>query len=345
MDAFYASVEQRDHPELRGKPVAVGGIGKRGVLTTCSYEARKYGVRSAMPGYKAKELCPDIIFMPTRFDVYKQVSQQIRNIFFRYTDLVEPLSLDEAFLDVTDYAGGNLLAMDIAIEIKNEILKATQLTASAGVSYCKFVAKIASDMRKPDGLTVIHPDRAVGFIESLPIERFFGVGKVTAARMKSIGIYSGTDLKKWSRLELIQYFGKAGNRFYNIVRGIDDSPVRPNRKRKSLAVERTLSENTSDKDKLRLELEKIIVSLDKRMTKSKTQGKTLTLKIKSSDFKIITRSRSFKSIITSESLPIFSRDLFEHNYNPDVSVRLIGLTISNLYEDTSEQSAQLVLDL
>jgi len=347
MDAFYASVEQRDHPEWRGKPVAVGGGSARGVLTTCSYEARKFGVRSAMPGYMAKKLCPDIIFAPIRFDAYREVSRQIREIFHDYTPLVEPLSLDEAFLDISDYKPTEVLAMEVAQEIKDRIKGTTKLTASAGVSYCKFMAKIASDIRKPDGLTVIHPDLAERFIENLPIEKFFGVGKVTAKKMKAMDLHTGADLKSLSQLELVRRFGKSGNHFYNIVRGIDESPVRPNRKRKSQAVERTLSENVEDIDVLESHLQKIIESLFARIEKLKVSAYTLTLKLKFSDFKVITRSKTFpQPIVKKEFLHRQSFELLRLNYTGNKPVRLIGLTISNFKEDKRDNvNRQLSLDI
>ena len=347
MDAFYASVEQRDHPEIQGKPVAVGGGSSRGVLTTCSYEARKFGVRSAMPGYMAKRLCPDIIFMPVRFDAYREVSKQIREIFYSYTSLVEPLSLDEAFLDISNYKTSEMLAMEVAQEIKDRIKETTKLTASAGVSYCKFMAKIASDIRKPDGLTVIHPDLAERFIESLPIEKFFGVGKVTAKKMKAMGIHKGYDLKTLSQLELARRFGKSGNHFYNIVRGIDESPVRPNRKRKSQAVERTLKENAVSTEALEIHLLKIIDSLFNGIEKSKSKGYTLTLKLKFADFQIITRSKTFqKSIVEKEFLMIQAQRLLQLNYEEGKPVRLIGLTISNFKEEEQDKgNRQLSLDI
>ncbi|MFT4565930.1 MAG: DNA polymerase-4 [Saprospiraceae bacterium] len=346
MDAFYASVEQRDYPELLGKPIAVGGGSSRGVLTTCSYEARKFGVRSAMPGYMAKKLCPHIIFMPVRFDAYREVSKQIREIFYSYTSLVEPLSLDEAFLDITDYKPSEMLAMDVAQEIKDRIQEITKLTASAGVSYCKFMAKIASDIRKPDGLTVIHPDLAERFIEGLPIEKFFGVGKVTAKKMKGMNIHTGADLKDLSQLELVRIFGKYGNHFYNIVRGIDESPVRPDRKRKSQAVERTLSENAIEFEVLESHLSKIMTSLMTGIEKSKIKGFTLTLKLKFADFQIITRSKTFsKPIVELEFLRLQATQLLKLNYKEGKAVRLIGLTISNFKDEKDQGTRQLSLDI
>jgi DNA polymerase-4 len=246
MDAFYAAVEQRDFPELRGKPVAVGGSAKRGVVASASYEARKYGVRSAMPSITAKRQCPDLIFVKHRFDVYKEVSQQIRAIFLEYTDLVEPLSLDEAFLDVTEPKKGPLSATLIAQEILYRINQTTNLTASAGISFNKFLAKVASDINKPNGYKVIPPDEAIPFLEQLKIEKFFGIGKVTAKKMHKMGIHRGADLKKMTEIKLVTYFGKAGRHYYRIVRADDKRPVNPNRIRKSIGAERTFSEDISD---------------------------------------------------------------------------------------------------
>lgn len=346
MDAFYASVEQRDNPDLRGKPIAVGGEGRRGVLTTASYEARVFGVRSAMPGYKAKQLCPDLIFVKPRFTAYKEVSNHIRKIFSDYTDLIEPLSLDEAFLDVSNYKNGEVLAMDIAKEIKDRIRAELNLTASAGVSYCKFVAKIASDIRKPDGLTVIHPERAEQFIAALPIEQFFGVGKVTAQKMKDAGIFKGADLKMWDRLDLIKKFGKSGEYFYHIVRGIDNRPVRTNRERKSLAAERTLMEDANSYEVLALELDKVIEALWKRIDKSQAFGKTLTLKLKDTAFKIITRSQTMQRAINEkEYLLTLSHQLLEKNWSEGMKIRLIGLSISNFEKPEDTVTNQLRLDI
>src|SRR5678809_923610 len=245
MDAFYASVEQRDNPELKGKAIAVGGSpqGRGGVVATCSYEARKFGVHSAMPSKKALQLCPHLIFISPRFDVYKAVSRQVRQIFHRYTDLIEPLSLDEAYLDVTEDKQGINSAIDIAVLIKNAIKEELHLTASAGISINKFVAKIASDMKKPDGLIFIGPSKIESFVESLPIEKFYGVGKVTAERMKAMNIHTGADLKKLSERELAQHFGKVGKFYFNIVRGIDDRRVEPNQETKSIGAEDTFPED------------------------------------------------------------------------------------------------------
>jgi DNA polymerase-4 len=343
MDAFYASVEQRDNPELKGKPIAVGGGSKRGVTTTASYEARKFGVRSAMPGWKAKELCPHLIFVPPRFQVYKEVSLKIRKIFKKYTDLIEPLSLDEAFLDVTQNKINNPIATDIAASIKKNIFETTQLTASAGVSYCKFLAKIASDVDKPNGITVIKPHRAIEFIEELPVRKFFGVGKVTAQKMEALGIYTGKDLAILPKNELVRLFGKSGNFYYNIVRGIDNRPVVPNRIRKSLAVERTLESNLNDMNAIFEFTNQLAEKLHERLTKAGFSGKTLTLKLKNADFIIktrsITQSSPFQSI---ESIKSQAFTLLQENKNLCKNIRLIGLTISNnTNENTSNGQLKL----
>ena len=347
MDAFYASVEQRDNPDLRGKPVAVGGSEKRGVLTTCSYEARKFGVRSAMPGYRAKELCPDIIFVPPRFDAYKEVSDQIRAIFRTYTDLIEPLSLDEAYLDVTECKKDIPYATDIAKAIKKDIVDQTHLTASAGVSYCKFIAKIASDVQKPDGITIIKPHQAIDFLEKLPIEKFYGVGKVTAAKMKSLGIHNGAQLKQWTQIDLVKNFGKPGKFYFDIVRGIDDRPVQPHRIRKSLAVERTSEEDMTSLSELENRLMVIAEKLIQRLEKSGKSGRTLTLKLKTASFDIITRSKSLDTFLDNpDDIIQLGLQLLRNNYEEGTPIRLIGLTVSNFQEDSSEDPGvrQLSLD-
>ncbi len=339
MDAFYASVEQRDNPDLRGKPVAVGGEGRRGVLTTCSYEARVFGVRSALPGYKAKELCPDIIFVPPRFDVYKEVSVQIREIFSRYTDMIEPLSLDEAYLDVTECKQDIAYATDIAKAIKKDIYDETQLTASAGVSYCKFIAKIASDENKPDGITVIKPHQAIAFLEKLEIKKFYGVGKVTAKKMNDLGIFTGYDLKQWAQVDLIKRFGKSGRFYYDIVRGIDDRPVKANRIRKSLAVERTFEENLTTLIALEERLLMIVDKLVERLGRADKYGRTITLKLKTAKFDNITRSKSQSYPITSkEEITRMGLQLLRNNYEEGTAIRLLGLTSSNFPDSFSAQS-------
>jgi len=337
MDAFYASVEQRDDPSLQGKPVAVGGGEKRGVLTTCSYEARKFGVRSAMPGFKAKALCPDIIFVRPRFEAYSAVSKQIREIFARYTDLIEPLSLDEAYLDVTECKKDITYATDIAKAIKADIKAETQLTASAGVSYSKFIAKVASDMNKPDGITVVKPHQAEAFLEKLAIEKFYGVGKVTAKKMKELGIHSGKDLKEWRRVDLIKKFGKSGRFYHDIVRGIDNRPVQPNRIRKSIAVERTVDENLKSLEELETKLEDIVLKLMDRLERHQKYGRTITLKLKTSSFDIITRSKSLSCPISDqEEIRSLAFKLLRDNYQPEMSIRLVGLTSSNFVEPKEE---------
>jgi len=337
MDAFYASVEQRDNPELRGKPIAVGGGEKRGVLTTCSYEARKFGVRSAMPGFKAKALCPEIIFVRPRFEAYSEVSKKIREIFSRYTDLIEPLSLDEAYLDVTICKKDITYATDIAKAIRADIFSETQLTASAGVSYSKFIAKVASDINKPDGITIVKPHQAEAFLEKLSIEKFYGVGKVTAKKMKALGIHTGADLKEWRRVDLIKKFGKSGGFYHDIVRGIDNRPVQPNRIRKSLAVERTVDDNLSTLPELEEKLEDIVIKLIERLDRHEKYGRTLTLKLKTSSFDIITRSKSLSHPISEkDDIRALAFQLLRDNYQPDMEIRLVGLTSSN-FDEVKEQ--------
>src|SRR5690348_16009088 len=296
MDAFYASVEQRDDPELRGKPVAVGGQ-HRGVVMAASYEARKFGIRSAMPAVTAKRRCPELIFVKTRFDVYRAVSQQIRAIFLDYTDLVEPLSLDEAYLDVSEDRTGLGTARAIAEDIRRRIREETGLTASAGVSYCKFIAKLASDYRKPDGLTVITPERGPDFVASLPVARFHGVGPVTARKMESLGILTGADLREWSLPALENQFGSSGSWYYRICRGIDEREVKPDRPYKSVSAERTFDEDLIDRERLAAELERLAGYAWDRVRRAEVTGRTVTLKVKYGDFTIITRSKSFGSAV------------------------------------------------
>ncbi len=345
MDAFYASIEQRDNPEYRGKPLVVGYPGARGVVAAASYEARKYGIRSAMSSKTALRKCPHIIFASPRFDVYKEVSGQIMQIFLEYTDLVEPLSLDEAYLDVTENHKPITSATEIAKEIKQKILEKTSLTASAGVSYNKFLAKIASDYNKPNGLFVIKPKEAEAFIEKLPIENFFGVGKVTAEKMKRMGILTGFDLKQRTEKELVRIFGKAGHFYYQNARGIDPRIVNNNRIRKSVGAETTFLE---DIDSL-TELEKILWEVTKdvvaRIDKHSFLGYTVTLKIKYADFKIITRSKTLPYPVTNiETLFNTGKELL---YNVDISpkVRLLGLSIkSNEAINNTKEGLQLELD-
>ncbi|CAL2089964.1 DNA polymerase IV [Tenacibaculum sp. 190524A02b] len=330
MDAFYASVEQLDNPELRGKPVAVGGGGKRGVVSAASYEARKFGVRSAMSGVLAKQKCPQLIFVRPRFDRYKEISSKIRTIFYEYTDLVEPLSLDEAYLDVTENKMGNPSASLIAQEIRQKIWEELELRASAGISINKFIAKVASDINKPNGQKTIKPNEVISFLENLPVNKFYGVGKVTAAKMHNQGIFTGIDLKKKTLEELIKLFGKSGLHYYNIVRGIHTSSVKPNRIRKSIAAERTFKENLSSEIYMLERLEQIAEELERRMSKSNTKGKTLTLKIKYSNFTQQTRSKTVTEYIylKQDFMPIIKELLYQDTLLE--SVRLLGISFSNL---------------
>jgi DNA polymerase-4 len=338
MDAFYASIEQRDNPELKGKPVAVGGERRRGVIAAASYEARKFGVHSAMPSITAKKKCPSLIIVKPRFYVYKEVSEQIHDIFFRYTDLVEPLSLDEAFLDVTENKKNILSATSIAREIKQKIREETGLTASAGISINKFLAKIASDYNKPDGLFVIRPDEAEAFVEKLEIEKFYGIGRVTAGRMHQMGIYTGKDLKKYTLNDLVRLFGKPGTFFYDIVRAIDDRPVNPNRIRKSLGAECTFEHDLVSMQEILYELKNIENELIKRIEKSNVEGRTLTLKVKFEDFEQITRSKSQQEAFTPDSIHLTSVELSGLVQYKNKGVRLLGLALSN-FKDTEDTDA------
>ena len=333
MDAFYASVEQRDFPEYRGKPIVVGGSPEgRGVVATASYEARKYGLKSAMSSRQALQLCPHVLFIRPRFEAYKEVSRKVREIFSRYTDLIEPLSMDEAFLDVTQDKLNIGSALDIAKQIKIAIKEELHLTASAGVSSSKFVAKIASDMNKPDGLTFIGPSKITAFMEKLPIEKFFGVGKVTAKKMKSMNLHTGADLKKLSEQELIRYFGKSGKFYYSIVRGFDDREVQPFRQIKSLAAEDTFEHDLITIQEMYTELsrlaEKIVVRLEKRQLK----GRTITLKLKYSDFSQITRSASLGYKVSDYDTILQTAKHLLENVPLNRSVRLLGISISNFYD-------------
>ncbi len=330
MDAFFASVEQRDFPDLRGKPLAVGGDGERGVVAAASYEARKFGVYSAMPSSIAKRKCPDLIFTRPRFEVYKAVSNQIRNIFYEFTDLVEPLSLDEAYLDVTTNKKHIQSAVLVAREIKKAILQTTDLTASAGVSYNKFLAKTASAIHKPDGLTLIHPDKAQAFIAKLPIEKFHGIGKVTAEKMKRLLIFNGEGLRKQELETLVRHFGKAGRYYYHISRGIDERSVNPNRIRKSIGAENTFSKDLYTQQQLFEALKVILEKVDLRAEKAGMFPKTVTLKIKYSDFEIVTRSRTktIPVVHKGEVVKILQELLQEFN-PPYKGVRLLGISYSN----------------
>lgn len=344
MDAFYASVEQRDDPSLRGRPVAVGGASRRGVVASASYEARRYGVRSAMPSLTAQRLCPDLIFVKSRFDVYRQVSGQIRDIFYEYTDLVEPLSLDEAYLDVTENKKGLKSATLIAEEIRQRIFETTQLTASAGVSFNKFLAKVASDINKPNGIKVITPGEADGFLEALPIEKFHGIGRVTAEKMHRMGIRNGADLKELTLIELVRRFGKAGQHYYRIVRADDERPVNPNRVRKSIGAERTFFEDIHVTAVMKEKLAYIAGIVFDYMEQRQNFGRTVTLKVKTPDFQLLTRSRTFSSEVRDrEQLVDVINELLDQHREEFEAVRLLGVTVSNLEREHDGAGIQLEL--
>ena len=345
MDAFYASVEQLDDPTLIGKPVAVGGSEERGVVSAASYEARKFGVRSAMSGKMAARMCPDLIFVKPRFQRYKEISTAIHKIFQRYTDIIEPLSLDEAFLDVTEnklqLPSATFIAQSIKIDIRNEL----GLIASAGVSYSKFLAKLASDQDKPNGLFVITPEEAQAYIDNLPVERFFGVGKVTAEKLHELQIYKGKDLKGFSREQLTQHFGKAGNFLYEICRGIDERPVVPYRERKSIAAENTFAQDIFDTNGFLLESEHIQEMLWKRIERADKKGRTLTMKVKYADFTVRNRSKTGLGIIESlTQLKRIAAELEQQFLPLEHPVRLIGFQISGFPEE-EEGTIQLIMEI
>lgn len=341
MDAFYASVEQHDNPELRGKPIAVGG-GQYGVVAAASYEARKFGVRSAMPGRLAQQKCPHLIVVKPRFQRYKEISHQIRNIFYEYTDLVEPLSLDEAYLDVTENKKGMESANNIAREIRTRIFEETGLTASAGISVNKFLAKVASDYNKPNGQKTIHPSQVLKFMEELPIEKFYGIGKVTANKMHEMHIFKGADLKKKTLEELVQLFGKSGSYYYHVVRGVHRSEVKPHRVQKSVGVEETFWENLLDEEAVFEQLKIISEDLESRLLKKEIKGKSLTLKIKYKDFTQYTRSTT-QDTYFSGATEFFEMAKKLWQLRPfDKPVRLLGLSLSNLNTQEKKQvSVQL----
>ena len=340
MDAFYASVEQRDNPELRGLPIAVGGARERGVVAAASYEARKYGVRSAMPSVTARRRCPDLVFVKPRFDVYSAISREIRAIFADYTDLIEPLSLDEAYLDVSGAESARAVAEEIRARIKAEI----GLTASAGVSYNKFIAKLASDQNKPDGLCVITPANGPRFVESLPVARFHGVGPKTAERMKRLGIETGADLKAQSLQFLEMHFGSFAGYLYGAARGIDDRPVRANRIRKSVGAERTFFQDMTDPDSLAAALDTVLEALMERVERSGSAGRTVTLKVKFADFRTITRAKSFTAVINDRpTIRAAGQGLLGALCPVPLGVRLLGLTLSALTEDEEQDEQQLDL--
>jgi DNA polymerase-4 len=330
MDAFYASVAQLDHPELQGKPVAVGGSSRRGVISAASYEARKFGVRSAMSSMLAIKLCPDLVFVKSDFKRYKKISREVRNIFHEYTDLVEPLSLDEAYLDVTHNKKGNPSATLIAREIRQKIKERTGLNASAGISVNKFIAKVASDINKPNGQKTVPPEEVIPFLEQLDIKKFYGVGKVTQKKMYRLGIYTGMDLKSKSKEYLTEQFGKSGRYYYQVVRGKHSSTVSPTRTRKSLAAERTFNENITSEIFMIERLSDIAAEVEKRLLKSEVAGKTITLKIKYSDFTLQTRSKTLPYFVSSKEviLEVVKELLFQSQMKE--SVRLLGISLSNL---------------
>ena len=340
MDAFYASVEQKDDPSLQGKPVAVGGGSKRGVVAAASYEARRFGVHSAMSGYLARQKCPELVFVKPRFDRYREISMQIREIFKSYTDLVEPLSLDEAYLDVTENKIGFPSATLIAREIRSRIYEKTGLTSSAGISINKFLAKIASDINKPNGQKTIPPEEVADFLLSLEIRKFYGVGKVTAEKMHNLGIFTGADLKKQSLEFLTDHFGKSGAHYYEVVRGIHLSPVKPERVPKSVGAERTFSENLSSEVFMLERLERIARELESRLSAGKRAGKTITLKIKYSDFRLQTRSKTLPHYIATKSLILeVARELLYQEPLQN-SVRLLGISLSNLNTEAKKTESK-----
>lgn len=345
MDAFYASVEQRDDPALRGKPVAVGHAAKRGVVAAASYEARKFGVRSAMPSITAARKCAELIFVPARFEVYRAVSQQIRTIFADYTPLIEPLSLDEAYLDVTENLRGLPTATATAAEICARIFEETGLTASAGISYNKFLAKLGSDQRKPNGQFIIPPDKGAAFVESLAVSKFHGVGPVTADKMNRLGIHTGADLRERSLEFLTQHFGKSGPWYYAIARGEDDRPVRPDRERKSSGSETTFQEDLTDHAAIEAGVLAQTYEVWAWCQKANAYGRTVTVKIKYADFQIATRSRSISSVIASHAeLHILSLELIRSIYPLSKGIRLVGVSVSNFHrEEASEPQLGLQL--
>ena len=345
MDAFYASVAQLDDPSLRGKAIAVGGGGERGVVSAASYEARKFGVRSAMSGVLARKNCPHLIFVKTDFKRYTELSKQIRSVFFEYTDMVEPLSLDEAYLDVTENKKGHPSATLLAIEIRQRIYDKVGLRASAGISINKFVAKIASDINKPNGQKTIPPEEVIPFLEELDIAKFYGVGKVTAAKMYNLGIFKGNDLKEKSLEYLTEHFKKSGQHYYSIVRGIHHSKVKSDRIRKSIAAERTFMENLTSEVYMLEKLDRIAEELERRLKNSKVSGKTVTLKIKYSDFTMQTRSKTLPYFITDKSLLLATVKELLYQEKMQNSVRLLGISVTNLNTDTKKKEKVIDVQL
>lgn len=338
MDAFYASVEQRDNPDLRGKPVAVGGSAERGVVAAASYEARKFGVRSAMPSATARRQCPHLIFVKPRFEVYEAISRQIRDIFAEHTPIIEPLSLDEAYLDVTENLQGIALARDVALRIREKIKTETGLNASAGISYNKFLAKLASDHRKPNGQYVISPEMGAAFVEALPVGKFHGIGPATSAKFNALGIYNGLDIRNQSLDFLQHHFGKSGAYYYWISRGVDDRPVRANRIRKSAGAENTFSSDLTEFDAMVAELQPLVDKVWRHCETTGNRGRTVTLKVKFSDFEIITRARSASAPVANrDDLERLAVELLQAEMPLPKSVRLLGISLSSLQTGTEPQ--------
>ncbi|WP_426532801.1 DNA polymerase IV [Bradyrhizobium sp. McL0615] len=346
MDAFYASVEQRDNPDLRGKPVAVGGARERGVVAAASYEARKFGVRSAMPSVTAKRQCPDLIFVKPRFEVYKAVSKQIREIFAEHTPIIEPLSLDEAYLDVTENLRGIRLARDVALAIRAKIKEVTGLNASAGISYNKFLAKLASDHRKPNGQYVIAPEMGAAFVETLPVGKFHGIGPATSAKMNSLGLHTGLDMRNQS-LEFMQAnFGKAGSYYFWISRGIDNREVRPDRIRKSVGAENTFFTDLAEFEAMVSELQPLIDKVWRHCENKGTRGRTVTLKVKFADFELISRSRTVVApVVRREELANLTTELLRALFPMKKLVRLLGVSVSGFVGEDTDDPAQIALKL
>ncbi|WEX12465.1 DNA polymerase IV [Chelativorans sp. AA-79] len=346
MDAYYAAVEQRDNPELRGKPVAVGGSAARGVVAAASYEARAFGVRSALPSVTAKRRCPELIFVKPRFDVYRAVSAQIREIFAEHTDLIEPLSLDEAYLDVTENKQNIGIATEIATLIRARIKEVTGLNASAGISYCKFLAKMASDLNKPNGQAVITPAMGPGFVATLPVKKFHGIGPATAAKMENLGIETGADLREKPLAFLQEHFGKAGGWYYRIARGSDDRPVQPDRPRKSIGAEDTFTSDIFELEVAKAELAPLVAKVWRHCEDRGFSGKTVTVKVKYADFQIITRSRTIHGSIRCEGkLRELAVSLLEATFPASKGIRLLGITLSSPVSESDTLEAQLSLPI